>query len=184
MAKTTSPELAKASLVWNAFVENNSTELAEDRTAKLMEEKTILMDRIAEIDAAMSDNLSDDARESSGIAKVQGMMKLNLSERIIMEGLAEAFLSPKGTAGLPQYLAEVRGLYAAPFTGGAVPTVSDADKEKVLGVLDKEGLTVGEISKETKGMDTKLIAKCAAVLISEKKVRKSGEKRGTKYHLV
>jgi hypothetical protein len=183
MAKTTSPELAKATMVWQAFITAHPLELSEETLEKLHQEKLVLMERIAFIDRSLGESVDTETKASQGIAQINAMMKLNLSERIIMEALRETFVGSKGAFGAPEYLSTVRGLYAAPFTGGAVPSVSVEDKDRVLKALDREGATVGELAKAT-GMDTKTIAKCAAVLISEQKARKSGEKRGTRYHLV
>lgn len=61
---------------------------------------------------------------------------------------------------------------------------SNADlQKKILSVLDTEGVSVTQISKEI-GEETKSIARQLVILISENKVGAIGEKRSKKYFVV
>jgi len=59
---------------------------------------------------------------------------------------------------------------------------TNEEKELILGFLDGDGKTVGELSKEC-GLESKEVSRIAKAMLADGTARKEGERRGTRYFL-
>lgn len=148
------------------------------RLERLIASRNTLNERIADVEAKLAQTKDRRAEARAYMSEASASLGKFASREVLLQVLRDAF--PKPTRKTKTIAADGAATPNAPANDSAA---TDDGKQKLLSVLDREGMHMSEIAKAA-GMETTQVRSLLKQLEKEGKIATEGERRSKKYRVV